>query len=146
MFWPSAIHPQPSLSCPCALRWAPYLAWLPAALPHLPMFWPPEALERLAGTAAADKLAGTRSLEDQDAFVEPPAEAWLGWNQGKACLTFLLFHAQSHCQGGGVCLEAVLFAQAVRNLQPASNTIVCERMRWHVGELWYIGKQSPVNT
>ena len=41
------------------------------------MFWPAEALEGLAGTAAADKLAGAHSLGDQDAFVEPPAEARL---------------------------------------------------------------------
>ncbi len=54
------------------LRWAAYLDFLPAALPRLPLFWPPEELPLLAGTAAADKLAGTYALEG--AFVEPPAE------------------------------------------------------------------------
>ena len=73
-----------------AHRWAPYLAWLPAALPRLPMFWPLESLEGLAGTAAADKLSGAHSLEDQNMFVEPPAQAWLSMTAQSSCLRFII--------------------------------------------------------
>lgn len=41
----------------CLCRWAGYLASLPEQLPGSPMFWPPEQLQLLAGSAALDKLA-----------------------------------------------------------------------------------------
>lgn len=39
-------------------QWAPYLQLLPDSLDHLPLFWSPEELERLRGTACYDKMRG----------------------------------------------------------------------------------------
>ena len=47
-------------------RWGPYLDFLPPAMDHLPVYWQAEELRELAGTAAADKLAGR---------VQHPADA-----------------------------------------------------------------------
>jgi SET domain-containing protein 6 len=46
--------------------WAPYLAFLPADMSHMPLYWSDEELEQLRGTAAHDKMVGR---------VQHPADA-----------------------------------------------------------------------
>ncbi|KIY98017.1 hypothetical protein MNEG_9948 [Monoraphidium neglectum] len=49
-----------------ASRWAPYLGFLPDSMDHMPVYWQPDELAELRGTAALDKLEGR---------VQHPADA-----------------------------------------------------------------------
>ena len=132
-----AFTPTPSY----ALRWAPYLAWLPAALPRLPLFWPLESLEGLAGTAAADKFTGahslgdrsTHSLGDRSTFVEPPAQARLSMIHQAKCLTNLHAHAQH--KNKVVLNVQRLYCLPKRQYSKQQATLVCGRHAL-VGKLW----------
>lgn len=99
-----------------ALRWAPYLAWLPTALPRLPMFWPLESLERLAGAAAADKLVDAQPFENQSIFVEPPAQARLSTtDQSNRITTEILMRFTLNVKMEIlVMFKTVIFAQTIR--------------------------------